>query len=110
LEEAGAFCLALECIPEDVAATITSALSIPTIGIGAGVHCDGQVLVLHDLLGITGRVHPRFVKQYAQVGDTIRQAVEQFARDVREERFPAAEHSFESSPAGAPAVYTTPRK
>ena len=110
LEEAGAFSVVLECIPEDVAATITSALSIPTIGVGAGVHCDGQVLVLHDLLGIAGRVHPRFVKQYAQVGDTIRQAVEQYARDVREEKFPTAEHSFESSPAGAPAAYSPPRK
>jgi 3-methyl-2-oxobutanoate hydroxymethyltransferase len=101
LEEAGIFCLVLECIPEDVAARITSAVPVPTIGIGAGVHCDGQVLVLHDLLGFHGRVHPRFVKQYAHVGDAIRQAVAQYAQEVREEKFPTPDHSFVSDEAAA---------
>ncbi|MEE8176838.1 MAG: 3-methyl-2-oxobutanoate hydroxymethyltransferase, partial [Acidobacteriota bacterium] len=75
LEEAGAFCLVLECIPEELAARVTSSISIPTIGIGAGARCDGQVLVLHDMLGITGKVRPRFVKQYARLEETIRDAV-----------------------------------
>ncbi len=111
LERAGVFAIVLECIPEELAARITETISIPTIGIGAGVHCDGQVLVLHDLVGISGKIHPpRFVKQYAQVGAVIRQAVEQYAREVREEKFPAAEHSFESSEAGAPAASSPPRK
>jgi 3-methyl-2-oxobutanoate hydroxymethyltransferase len=107
LEEAGVFAIVLECIPEDVAARITGAIGIPTIGIGAGRHCDGQVLVLHDLLGISGRIHPpRFVKQYAQVGESIRQAVESYAKEVRDETFPAVEHSFpsEASPEKSPAV------
>lgn len=94
LEQAGAFAIVLECIPEDVAARITESIAIPTIGIGAGVHCDGQVLVLHDMLGITGKVRPRFVKQYAQVGETIRRAVEQYGADVRAASFPGPEHSF----------------
>ena len=96
LEHAGAFSIVLECIPEDLAARITASLSIPTIGIGAGVHCDGQVLVLHDMLGIAGKVKPRFVKQYARLGDAIRKAVEQYSEEVRQEKFPAPEHSFVS--------------
>src|SRR3989304_10220528 len=94
LEQSGAFSIVLECIPEDLAAKITASLSIPTIGIGAGVHCDGQVLVLHDMLGIAGKVRPRFVKQYARLGDTIREAVTQYAAEVRQEKFPTPEHSF----------------
>ena len=96
LEHAGAFSIVLECIPEDLAARITASLSIPTVGIGAGVHCDGQVLVLHDMLGIAGKVKPRFVKQYARLGDAIRKAVEQYGEEVRQEKFPAPEHSFVS--------------
>jgi 3-methyl-2-oxobutanoate hydroxymethyltransferase len=105
LEAAGAFCLVLECIPEEVSARISEALAIPTIGIGAGARCDGQVLVLHDLLGITGQVRnpagepihpPRFVKEYSQVGRAIREAVTQYASDVRSGAFPAEEHSFHS--------------
>lgn len=96
LEHAGAFSIVLECIPEDLAARITASLSIPTIGIGAGVHCDGQVLVLHDMLGIAGKVKPRFVKQYARLGEAIRKAVEQYGEEVRQEKFPAPEHSFTS--------------
>jgi 3-methyl-2-oxobutanoate hydroxymethyltransferase len=94
LEHSGACSIVLECIPQDLARTITAAISIPTIGIGAGVYCDGQVLVLHDLLGIAGNVHPRFVKQYARVGEVIREAVEKYAEEVREAKFPGPEHSF----------------
>ncbi|MBI2815768.1 MAG: 3-methyl-2-oxobutanoate hydroxymethyltransferase [Acidobacteria bacterium] len=96
LEMAGAFCIVLECIPEDLAATVTRSVAIPTIGIGAGVHCDGQVLVLHDMLGIAGKVRPRFVKQYARLGEAIRKAVEQYSEEVRHEKFPTPEHSFSS--------------
>ncbi|MFO0916035.1 MAG: 3-methyl-2-oxobutanoate hydroxymethyltransferase [Pirellulales bacterium] len=92
---AGAFAVLLECIPRSVAARITELLSVPTIGIGAGPDCDGQVLVLHDLLGLTpGRV-PRHVKQYAQLGQAVKQAVTDYCHEVRDGRFPAAEHSFE---------------
>ncbi len=94
LEEAGAFCLVLECIPEELAARVSGSISIPTIGIGAGARCDGQVLVLHDMLGITGKVRPRFVKQYARLEETIRDAVGQYAQEVRQGEFPAPEHSF----------------
>jgi len=103
VEQAGAFSIVLECIPEDVAARITAGLSIPTVGIGAGVHCDGQVLVVHDMLGIAGKVKPRFVKQYAQLGDTIRGAVEEYAHEVREGKFPGPEHSFVSDEVAAPS-------
>jgi 3-methyl-2-oxobutanoate hydroxymethyltransferase len=96
LEHSGAFSIVLECIPEDLAEKITATISIPTVGIGAGVHCDGQVLVLHDLLGIAGNVKPRFVKQYAQVGKVIREAVKEYCREVREAKFPGPEHSFSS--------------
>ena len=86
---AGAFAIVLECIPSDVARTITNKIEIPTIGIGAGPHCDGQILVTHDLLGWTvGRV-PQFVRPYAQLRNTAEQAVAQFARDVREGGFPS---------------------
>ena len=104
LEHSGAFAIVLECIPEDLAARITASLSIPTIGIGAGVHCDGQVLVLHDLLGIAGKVKPRFVKQYARLGNVIREAMEQYAREVREGKFPGPEHSFTSEEAVTPSL------
>ena len=119
LEEAGIFCLVLECIPEDVAARISDALTIPTVGIGAGARCDGQVLVLHDLLGITSQlkspsgepIHPPwFVKEYSQVGETIREAVTQYSNEVRTGAFPAAEHSFRSteSTAATAAGTSTP--
>lgn len=101
LEHSGAFSIVLECIPEDLAEKITATVSIPTVGIGAGVHCDGQVLVLHDLLGIAGNVQPRFVKRYAQVGEVIRGAVEDYAREVRESKFPGPEHSFGSGEPGS---------
>ncbi len=94
LEEAGAFAVVLEAVPAPVAAMITEKLGIPTIGIGAGPHCDGQVLVIHDLLGLFDRFVPRFVKQYAAMGAEIRKALDAFAGEVRGGQFPATEHSF----------------
>jgi len=119
LEDAGVFGIVLELIPEEVAARVTEAVSVPTIGIGAGVHCDGQVLVLHDLLGITSHLknqaggpihHPRFVKEYAHLGEAIRRAVEQYSSEVRAETFPDAEHSFLSEEAAAPAAISKSRE
>jgi 3-methyl-2-oxobutanoate hydroxymethyltransferase len=92
--EAGAFALVLECIPSDIARRITEDLSIPTIGIGAGPHCDGQVLVLHDILGLTGDFVPRFVKQYADLKHSVTDAVRAFRDEVRGGAFPGAEHEF----------------
>jgi 3-methyl-2-oxobutanoate hydroxymethyltransferase len=94
LEEAGAFSLVLECVPEKLAAEITGALSIPTIGIGAGVHCDGQVLVINDMLGMNDRMTPKFVKKYANLSHEIRNAVKHYIQDVKTSAFPDAEHSF----------------
>jgi 3-methyl-2-oxobutanoate hydroxymethyltransferase len=93
-EQAGAFALVVECVPAAVAQKITAAVKVPTIGIGAGAGCDGQILVVHDMLGLFSDFRPRFVKQYADVGATIVQAVEQYCREVREGAFPAAEHAF----------------
>ncbi len=94
-EDAGAFGIVLECIPRDIAAEISQFLRIPTIGIGAGPDCDGQVLVIHDLLGMTGGYVPTFVKQYAKLSETINQAVGQWCDDVRDGNYPADEHWFE---------------
>ncbi len=94
LEEAGCFAVVLELMPAEVAAEITSALSIPTIGIGAGPACDGQVLVIHDLLGLLDDFKPRFVKRYAELGQAIAEAVSHYVEDVRSGRFPGPEHSF----------------
>jgi 3-methyl-2-oxobutanoate hydroxymethyltransferase len=94
VQEAGAFALVIECVPADLARRITEAVTIPTIGIGAGAGCDGQVLVTHDLLGLFDELRPRFVKQYAELGQEIRRAVGEYCREVREGVFPAAEHSF----------------
>jgi 3-methyl-2-oxobutanoate hydroxymethyltransferase len=94
LEEAGCFSLVLEAVPAVVADRITRALSIPTIGIGAGAACDGQVLVYHDLLGLYEGNSPRFVKRYADVGTEIRRALEAYAADVREGRFPEEQHTY----------------
>jgi len=94
VEEAGAFAVVIECVPADLARRITEALKIPTIGIGAGPGCDGQVLVTHDLLGLFDELRPRFVKQYAELGQEMRRAAEEYCREVREGVFPAAEHSF----------------
>ncbi|MGH9404329.1 MAG: 3-methyl-2-oxobutanoate hydroxymethyltransferase [Terriglobia bacterium] len=92
--EAGAFALVLEGIPRELAALITSRLRIPTIGIGAGPECDGQILVLHDLLGITPEPHPKFVRPYANLAEVMRDAFVRYGDDVREGRFPAEEESY----------------
>lgn len=94
IEQAGAFAVVVECVPADLAEQIRDALKVPTIGIGAGLSCDGQILVAHDMLGLFNDFHPRFVKQYADLGVTIVEAVGQYCRDVREGRFPGAEHAF----------------
>ena len=97
LDQAGCFSIVLECVPSELAAMITERISIPTIGIGAGPHCDGQVLVFHDLLGLYDGHTPRFVRQYAHVGDTMRAAIEKYLGDVREGRFPTDAESFHSA-------------
>lgn len=94
LEAAGAFSIVLESIPSPVAAMVTERLSIPTIGIGAGPDCDGQVLVLHDVLGLFGDFKPKFAKRYADIGSEVVAALAAFDRDVRAGAFPDAEHSF----------------
>src|SRR5713226_10370473 len=93
-EQAGAFALVVECVPVDTAQKITGTVKIPTIGIGAGAACDGQILVTHDMLGLFDDLRPRFVKQYADLGRSVVQAVEAYCREVRDGSFPAAEHSF----------------
>jgi 3-methyl-2-oxobutanoate hydroxymethyltransferase len=95
LEDAGAFAVVLEAVPSPVAAEVTARLSVPTIGIGAGRDCDGQVLVYHDLLGLTEGHLPRFVKRYANLSREIRDALEHYADDVRAGRFPEDEHTYE---------------
>jgi 3-methyl-2-oxobutanoate hydroxymethyltransferase len=101
VEEAGAFAMVLEAIPSDLAAEITWQASIPTIGIGAGADCDGQVLVLHDVLGLTEHP-PRFAKAYAQLGDEIVSAVAAFVRDVKGGIFPGVEHSYRAKSGASP--------
>ena len=94
VEDAGAFSIVLECIPTEVAREITERLSIPTIGIGAGVHCDGQVLVIHDLLGLLGDFRPKFVKRYVDLRTVISDAVTDYIQEVKNGAFPADEHSY----------------
>ena len=94
VEQAGAFAVVLEGIPQDLAGEITERLTIPTIGIGAGMQCDGQVLVIHDMLGLFDDFVPKFVKRYADVKQTMLGAVKEFVGEVKERKFPAAEHSF----------------
>jgi 3-methyl-2-oxobutanoate hydroxymethyltransferase len=94
LEAAGCFSLVLEAVPSPVATRITETLTIPTIGIGAGAGCDGQVLVYHDLLGLYEARAPRFVKRYAALADEIRAALERYAEDVRSGRFPEEQHGY----------------
>ncbi|MBN1826203.1 MAG: 3-methyl-2-oxobutanoate hydroxymethyltransferase [Candidatus Eisenbacteria bacterium] len=96
LEDAGCFAIVLEAIPADVAARVTERVSVPTIGIGAGPHCDGQVLVTHDLLGVYEERPPRFVKRYADLRGEMTRAFTEYVREVREGVFPAAEHCYES--------------
>ncbi len=94
LERAGVFSVVLEGIPWQVAKIITKSLKVPTIGIGAGPHCDGQVLVLHDMLGISDRV-PKFVKKYGRIKDAMKKAISDFNREVKEHRFPTLEFCYE---------------
>ncbi len=93
LEAIGCFALVLECVPSDLAAEITAEVSIPTIGIGAGAACDGQVLVMHDMLGFG--MYTKFVKAYANIAEDIRTAFEAYVREVRSGAFPTKEHEFE---------------
>jgi 3-methyl-2-oxobutanoate hydroxymethyltransferase len=94
LEQLGCFSLVLEGIPATLAREVSESLTIPTIGIGAGVGCDGQVLVIHDLLGLDDGFQPKFVKRYAELASPIRAAVSEYAREVRARAFPGEEHSF----------------
>lgn len=97
-EAAGAFALTLEAIPRQLAERITQAVSIPTIGIGAGINCDGQVLVFHDLLGLFPGFVPKFVKQYANLAPSITEALQAYRQEVKQGVFPAAQHSFNIDP------------
>ena len=94
LQDAGAFAVVLELVPAPLASQITKALTIPTIGIGAGPACDGQVLVLHDMLGLNDQFSAKFVKKYAALAEDVREAARVFAAEVREGRYPDPEHSF----------------
>jgi 3-methyl-2-oxobutanoate hydroxymethyltransferase len=94
VEAAGAFAVVVECVPTELAARITATLKIPTIGIGAGPDCDGQILVTPDVLGLFDDIRPRFVKHYAELGQAVRKAAETYCREVRDGAFPGPEHSF----------------
>ena len=94
LAEAGCFAIVLECVPDGVARMVTDAVGVPTIGIGAGRHCDGQVLVYHDLLGFEDRMRPRFVRRYAELGADATEAVRHFAQDVRAGTFPSSDETY----------------
>ncbi len=98
LAEAGVFAIVLEKIPREVAAEVTARSPVPTIGIGSGPDCDGQILVLHDLLGLDEDFRPRFVKRYAELGAVIREAVGRYATEVRGGRFPSDEHTWKMAP------------
>ena len=101
LEAAGCFSIVLECVPSELAREITGAISIPTIGIGAGRDCDGQVLVYHDLLGLSGEFRPKFVRRYADLSPIVIEAAKSFSRDVKSGAFPSEAESFH---ADAPAL------
>ncbi len=94
VEEAGAFAIVVECVPADLGKRVTQALSVPTIGIGAGPGCDGQVLVINDMLGMEQAIKPRFVKRQADLATIIRQAAERYAAEVRDSSYPGPEHVF----------------
>jgi 3-methyl-2-oxobutanoate hydroxymethyltransferase len=95
LEQAGVFSIVLECIPWQLAKLITEKVEVPTIGIGAGPYCDGQVLVLHDILGLTGPHVPKFVKRFVKLDDVVTKALADFRREVKAGKFPTLEHSYE---------------
>jgi 3-methyl-2-oxobutanoate hydroxymethyltransferase len=94
LEDAGCYSIVIEAVPADVAARITEAVAIPTIGIGAGAACDGQVLVCYDFLGMFRGLRPKFVKRYAELGDAVVEATRSYVDEVRAGTFPGVEHSF----------------
>jgi len=108
VERAGAFLLVLEALPSAVGKAVTESLRIPTIGIGAGPHCDGQVLVLADLVGLSEPPLPRFVRRYAQLGEALRDAVQRFAEDVRRGDYPREAESYASPPTLAEALSESP--
>lgn len=94
VEEAGAFLLVLECVPAKLAKLVTESINIPTIGIGAGAGCDGQVLVIYDMLGMFSDFKPKFVKHFANAGDVIREAVKTYIAEINDGTFPAEEHCY----------------
>jgi 3-methyl-2-oxobutanoate hydroxymethyltransferase len=98
LEEAGIYSLVLECVPERLGRDVTQALSVPTIGIGAGRYCDGQILVLHDLLGLTAHFRPKFVRRFAQLGEAVVTALKNYVDEVQAGSFPSADETFEPQP------------
>lgn len=97
VERAGAFAVVLECVPEKLSKIITESISIPTIGIGAGVNCDGQILVYQDMLGLFSDFTPKFVKKYANIGNEMKNAFTNYINDVQESNFPDESHSFKIS-------------
>ncbi len=94
IEEAGAFSIVLEKIPAKLAKKVTESLTIPTIGIGAGIHCDGQILVTPDMLGLNLEFHPRFVRHYSRLAEDIHKAVDKYIQDIRKQNFPSEEESY----------------
>lgn len=104
LAAAGCFSIVLEAVPSDVARMVTDAVDVPTIGIGAGSSCDGQVLVYHDILGIEDRLRPKFVRRYAELGPAATEAIRSYAEDVRSSRFPNDEESYHLSPSTAESL------
>jgi 3-methyl-2-oxobutanoate hydroxymethyltransferase len=104
LADAGCFAVVLECVPDAVARLVTDSVGVPTIGIGAGRHCDGQVLVLHDLLGFDDHVAPKFVRRYATLADDATAAVARFADDVRAGRFPSSDETYHAADGVADAL------
>ena len=105
LADAGCFSIVLECVPASLAAEITRELPVPTIGIGAGPSCDGQVLVFHDVMGLTRDLRPRFVRRYADLSTAIQEAAKAFTRDVKEGNFPNEEESFSAGKTALRRVY-----
>jgi 3-methyl-2-oxobutanoate hydroxymethyltransferase len=101
LSQAGCFAVVLECVPQALAAEITQTISIPTIGIGAGASCDGQVLVFHDVMGLNRLFQPKFVRRYADLSSTIVEAAKRYTKDVREGSFPSEQESFSEAPTHA---------
>ncbi len=108
LEQAGAFAIVLEAVPPDVAARVTSIVSVPTIGIGAGPRCDGQVLVCTDLLGLSRGHQPKFAKRFAELGELAVSAIESYVEQVRASAFPAAAHTYKANAPSRRGVYEQP--